>query len=352
MNPIQFRKDVLRGSHHDPRNALKLTPYDTEIRYDPLTGRSSRICHFSSSTRLPKNFEQLVESTQKHCPFCPERILRETPRFDESLLPEGRLRLGEAVLFPNLNPYDELSAVIVPCRAHYFPANELPVKIVVDGIRLARDFLALLEHKREGAYYGSFYWNYLPPSGGSQIHPHMHVLYSTAAPNLLRERLAAEKQYFKQYRRTYQQDLCALEEEQGERWVGSTGTIHWHTPFAPTGLLGDLMATFPKKKRLTELNDEDITEFAHALRAAMQAFSNTNLWSFNLAFYPQATGIKTSEHWLAAHLVPRLYIAPGLHSADVSFMQLLLDEKFATVYPEQVAKQIKNVFKEQDLLSS
>ena len=84
----------------------------------------------------------------------------------------------------------------------------------------------------------------------------------------------------------------------------------------------------------------------------MQAFSSTNLWSFNLAFYPQATGIETDEHYLTAHLVPRLYIAPGLHSADVSFMQLLLDEKFATVYPEQVAQQIKSVFKEQGLLNS
>jgi hypothetical protein len=51
------------------------------------------------------DIEELARTTQPTCPFCAERIERETPLFQREVNAAGRFRVGEAVFFPNLVPY-------------------------------------------------------------------------------------------------------------------------------------------------------------------------------------------------------------------------------------------------------
>jgi len=43
-------------------------------------------------------------------------------------------------------------------------------------------------------------------------------------------------------------------------------------------------------------------------------------------------------------VVPRLYLNPALHIPDVSYMQLLLEERFAMILPEETARRLRAEF--------
>jgi len=86
----------------DPGNNGARKAIPSEIRRDPLTGRSARICHFTKLQWEKPDFEKLVAGTEKICPFCPDKVLQITPGFPEEILPEGRLFADDMILFPNI----------------------------------------------------------------------------------------------------------------------------------------------------------------------------------------------------------------------------------------------------------
>ena len=63
----------------------------SEIRRDPLTGRTARICHFMELTWEKPDFDKLVVGTEEWCPFCPDKVLKVTPCFPEEIVPGGRM---------------------------------------------------------------------------------------------------------------------------------------------------------------------------------------------------------------------------------------------------------------------
>ena len=108
----------------DPGNDMQPKRIPSEIRRDPLTGKTSRICHFRPLKWNKPDLDQLIAETEKTCPFCPDRVLKVTPCFPEDIVPEGRLVLDDKVLFPNIAPYDILSAVATLGNRHYIPMTD------------------------------------------------------------------------------------------------------------------------------------------------------------------------------------------------------------------------------------
>ena len=344
MTTIAFRKDIKQGRQYDPRQNFELTTIESEIRYDPLTGDSGRLCHFALQTTVPPDLDELVADTATHCPFCPERVLRVTPRFPETLIPEGRFERNNAVLFPNLFPYDDISAVAVISKEHFHPMGDIPSSVIEDGIGIARDFFRRIETDHSAQLVNAFgiaNWNYMPPAGGTQVHPHMQVIYTGNPGNRLRRELIAEQAYWDRHGRTYMADLLAAEKAEGVRWIGETGSVSWLTPFVPTGILGDCIAVFPGRATLNELSDAEIAHFAIGLRKILRSFAAIGLWGFNLVFFPDTTGSKADVHWLNARLAPRLYLNPVTHVPDVSYLQLQMEERFAMIFPEETAARLR-----------
>ena len=74
----------------NPRKSMARESIPSEIRKDPLTGRTARICHFMVLNWPKPDFNQLVGDTGKTCPFCPERVMDVTPSFPEDIQSEGR----------------------------------------------------------------------------------------------------------------------------------------------------------------------------------------------------------------------------------------------------------------------
>ncbi|WP_394781512.1 hypothetical protein [Undibacterium sp.] len=335
----------------DPRREFAFTQIESEIRYDPLTQETARICHFSGVTPQPEDLAALLESTRAQCPFCLPQVTRITPKFPPEFLQDfssagsavsdGRLVRGQACLFPNLFPYDEISAIAAISHEHAFDSAAMPVHAIADAIMLARDFF---QHARHAAgqpedTYGLLTWNYLPASGGSQLHPHMQVALTRHPGNRLARELAAETAYLESNGQAYGIDLVNTERG-GPRWLMEDAAASWITPFAPTGALGDVMAVFHERNAVEELSDSDISLFAASLAGVIACFARNGLTSFNLSFFPDAPTEASGRHRLTARLLPRFYLNNRLHVSDASYLQLLLQEAFCMRFPEDLAAQM------------
>jgi galactose-1-phosphate uridylyltransferase len=341
---VEFRVRKKIARIHDPRRAFELTEIESEVREDPLTGETSRICHFAFPPRQVPGLAPLAESTRASCPFCPEKIEPVTPRYPEELVPGGRMRRGEAVLFPNLFPYDDVSAIVAMQREHFAPMHALRPDVIADSLLLARDFIARAAAGMAGKEaFGIVTWNYMPPAGGTQIHPHMQVVVTTTPGNAVARMLVASEAYAARTGRAFARDLLDAERD-GPRWIGEGGRVAWLAPFAPIGVLGDAMAIFQGRSTIAELDDEDIARFAATLTRILAGFAARGLWSFNLSLLPDRLGASDARHWLTAHVVPRLWLNPRLHVGDASHFQLLLGERFAMLHPEAVAAALRASF--------
>jgi galactose-1-phosphate uridylyltransferase len=168
---------------------------------------------------------------------------------------------------------------------------------------------------------------------------------TTATPGnaLARQHFAAES-FRNRTGRVYADALIAAERG-GPRWIGEQGRVAWVAPFTPTGVLGDAMAVVRDRATLLDLDDADIADLAASTVRVLKAFAARGLWSFNLCLLPDAFGVAPRRHFLTARLLPRFYLNPKLHVSDASYLQLLLDERFAMLTPEEVAADLRARFR-------
>ena len=202
----------------DPNNNMERKTIPSEIRKDPLTGRTSRICHFMPLKWEKPDFDQLVAGTQEYCPFCPDKVMQVTPCFPEDIVPEGRMILDDKVLFPNIAPYDSLGACATFSGRHFIPMTDITPGHIVDAFRLAIQFFQRVDQiKHPESVYHLINWNYMPASVSSLIHPHLQVFASAYAPHLLQEELSCAETYHNQQGSNYWDDLVKTEETGGQR---------------------------------------------------------------------------------------------------------------------------------------
>jgi galactose-1-phosphate uridylyltransferase len=327
----------------DPNNDMAPKNIPNELRKDPLTGRTARICHFRDLVWKKPDLDKLVEGTESWCPFCPEKVLVVTPCFPEDIIPGGRMTLGNNVLFPNIAPYDRLSAVATLGNRHYIPMADIEPRRIADGFRLALNYfnhLDKIEHPE--SVYHLISWNYMPASGSSIIHPHLQVFATACAPNFLREKLRAAKHYKEAHKTNYWDDLVQAEKENGERYLGKIGRTSWLSVFAPLGSVGDVMATVDSVRSTLELGENDLLDLATGLTKLMAAYDRMGIYNFNMSFFP---GSMNDDH-ARFHLVfsPRIYFNPSIGTPDVASLNRLYGESVCMGFPEEINRKLKVEF--------
>ena len=327
----------------DPNNNMERKTIPSEIRKDPLTGRTSRICHFMPLKWEKPDFDQLVAGTEKTCPFCPDKVMQVTPCFPEDIVPEGRLALDDKILFPNIAPYDSLGAVATLGDRHYIAMTDFEPQRMADGFRLTLQFfqqVSKINHPE--SVYHLVSWNYMPASGSTLIHPHFQVFATAYAPNQLREELQAAKRYMKQNDRNYWDDLVKAEKDGKDRFLGRIGRSNWMTVFAPLGVAGDVIAVVDDTSSTLELTDDDLTDLANGLNNLMAAYDKMGIYNFNVSFYPGAAG----DEFARFHLVfsPRTFFNQALGTPDVAALRNLGNEGVCMAFPEDINKMLISEF--------
>jgi galactose-1-phosphate uridylyltransferase len=327
----------------DPANVMQPRTIPVEVRTDPLTGRTTRICHFMRLHWKKPDLAKLVAGTELTCPFCPDKVLKATPCFPAELTPEGRFFREDQVLFPNLAPYDGLGAVATLGSRHYIPMAEIEPARMAGGILLAMDFyrrVRAIGHPE--SVYHLLSWNYMPASGSSLIHPHLQVFASSTAPNQLREELAAAEAYFRAHGRVYWDDLVHVERSEGRRYLGRQGRVTWLANFAPFSVAGDVVAVVEDCRGILDLSEDDVTAIARGLAAAMAAYDKMGIYNFNVCFFPG----REQDRFARLHMVfsPRIYYNPILATPDTTALRTLYNESICVGFPEDIVAMIQPEF--------
>lgn len=327
----------------DPQAEMAEKRIPSEIRVDPLTGRTARICHFMKLHWEKPDFEALVAGTESWCPFCGDRVIEITPCFPKDLLPEGRMRKGDMVIFPNIAPYDAIGAVATFGSRHYIPMTAFTPAHMADAFGFA---LAFFERVQASGHPESVYhivnWNYMPPSGSSLIHPHLQVFSTASAPNLMRQELEAAQVYFQNHGSVYWDDLVAAEKAAQQRYLGQIGRSHWMTAFAPMGVAGDVLAVVEGARGTLELTAADLLDLADGLARVMKAYDRMGIYSFNMNFFTGAAGDDHSRFHLL--FSPRTFFNQTLGTPDVGALRNLFNETLCMAFPEAINTTLKQDF--------
>jgi UDPglucose--hexose-1-phosphate uridylyltransferase len=344
-SPIEFRREIMpsRMLKRDQSGELIETTASVELRFDPLTGRTCRLVPYSTERIIRPDLAALEKrSRELTCPFCPPLVERITPRFPLDLFPGGVIRQGKAVAFPNIDPYDVYGVVVVVSDEHFIPLDRLDAATVLDALTAAYIYIKTVQTVDSEARYGFIAWNYMPPAGGSLVHPHLQCNAGYYATNFQREILEASEKYHRDKGTNYWSDLVAQEKRMGERWVKETGGVAWLTGFAPRGRLSDIIAVFPDKASITELTEKDLSDFVEGLLKVFRYIDGLNLISFNMSTY---SGSAEDRSWAHARITPRgLLLYSPIETSDQFYYQILQDETICILPPEVAATGLRKLF--------
>jgi UDPglucose--hexose-1-phosphate uridylyltransferase len=327
----------------NPQEEMAERRISSEIRIDPLTGRTARICHFMKLKWEKPDFDAIVAGTEAWCPFCPDKVLKVTPCFPKDLLPEGRLQKDDKVIFPNIAPYDSIGAVALFGARHYVPMTDFHPPLIASTFGLVLDFFRRIESTgHPEAVYHVVNWNYMPPAGSSLIHPHLQIFSTSSAPYLMRQELEASRQYFAANGSKFWEDLTAAEEKSGERYLGQIGRSHWMSSFAPMGVAGDVLAVFEEARCTLDLTEQDLLDIGAGLAKVIAEYDKIGIYSFNMNFF---TGAKTDDHY-RFHLLfsPRTFFNQKLGTPDIGALRNLFNETICMAYPEEINEMLKRGF--------
>lgn len=327
---IEFRRDI--------RNHV-------EYRFDPLTKEQSRI-NPDRAKRVKQAesdfaLNEAIRESRNGCVFCPERIEEKTPAFPETIHREGRIRVGETVIFPNLNPFGENHAVGILSKEHFLDLDEISVSLLRDNLLASNKYILSIYACDMRALWPIWVWNYMPPSAGSIIHPHVQILAETHPLPQLARLLAKSKDYFERNKKNYWEDLVAEEWRRDERFIFGNGSLSVLASFAPRGF-NEIQFIF-KKGSLTDLEEKEIDEFAHTLTRALLGYKEMGIGSFNLITYSGPVNKKIDSYSLHAKLFSRPY-PRAIYTNDTGPLERGYDVWVIDTLPEELTCKMRRYF--------
>jgi UDPglucose--hexose-1-phosphate uridylyltransferase len=331
---MELRRELLTAEMLDPGTGEPVRAA-VEVRFDPLTGHSSRI--LPPRGLMPASdfdLEAFARRSQPSCPFCPDRLDRLTPKLPREIHPDGRIVRGEAVLFANLHAYSSHSSVSVYSpRLHYLPVGEITPRLLGENLAAQVAFAKAVMAAEPQSRWASINANHMLPSGSSLFHPHLQGIVDSQPTTMQRMLADVPPQRF--------DDYLAAERRAGERYLGDTGRIEWIASFAPIAP-AELRAFIAGISSPAELDDDLAGELAHGLVLALGAYAEMGFASFNCAIYgaPPAT----EGYPLNLRLACRSNLRP-LYRSDSTYLERLHWEGAVDLAPETVAQQVGERFR-------
>jgi len=335
---IKFERYFFQSEFLSPVNGFDSVSVPTEVRIDPLTKRRSRIITWALPDKGKFDFSKMIEET-KGCIFCPENVLLKTPLFLKEIISEGRISIGNAVGFPNLFPAGAYGSVIVLCKEHFLNLHEFTPEVYEEGFEVAIEIIRRTMAYDPDARFWQISQNYLLPGGSSILHPHLQVIGDPIPTNEMESLLEAGASYFQRNKTLFWNDLVRTEEGLGERYIATSGKVHWFVSFAPIGF-NEVCATVEGHSSLTTLSQEEVSSLAKGIVSTLKYYYDKNLNSFNLGFY-SITG--EENHQLLLRIISRTPIQPYYLNDWTSF-EVLQSELTLNIYPEVLCREIRPYF--------
>jgi UDPglucose--hexose-1-phosphate uridylyltransferase len=331
---MDFRRELLTAEMIDPGTGEPVRAA-IEVRFDPLTGHSSRILPDRGLMQASDfDLEAFASQTRPSCPFCPERIEQLTPKLPPRIHPGGRIVCGEAVLFANLHAYSSHSVVSVYSpRLHYLPVGGMTQRLIADNLATQVAHAQAVMAAEPESVWASVNANHMLPSGSSLFHPHTQGIVDSQPTTFQRLLAGVPPERFDAY--------LDAERRAGERYLGDTGRVQWVASYAPIAP-AELRAFVPGICSPEQLTGELTEELAHGLAVALGGYAEMGFESFNWALYGAPPG--TTGYPLNLRLACRSNLQP-LYRSDSTFLERLHWEGAVDVVPENVARILGDRFR-------
>ena len=339
---IEFRRQALTARYRSPDSEEEAEAC-SEIRWDPLTGRTMRIT--APRPMPPRSFFQLPELPEealhrRGCPFC-EELEKVAPGFLPGLA-GGRRRLekGDAVLFPNLYPYGRHSAVVRLSTQHHVPITDFEHGGLTDAFALVREYVSLVRAFDSESRYVTVTWNLLPPSGGTLVHPHWQVNLDPIPVNGFRRTREAAANFRERTGCDFWTALVERERMENTRVLAEIGPSVWLSPFAPEALF-ELWGLLPRKTRFADLADEDASALVTGLVRALAAYASIGRNALNMSL--ECDEGDSAGPAMRLRVLARSTYRPWYRS-DRTHFHVALDESTTIISPEYVTERFRPFF--------
>ena len=339
---IEFSEIDLGARAPDISDGGKWKSVPLVQRVDPLTLKTCRI--LTGVKLQPESPPDLAEITDSggFCPFCEDVFERVTFEFERDVIPVGRLRKNKAAIVPNIMAYSGYSSVgIYDTTRHFIKLGQFTKELLTDALSLMVEHAKAVRLARPDLAWSSISANYLPSSGSSVVHPHLQSSHDFQPMLGQNEWVEGAKRYFHETSGPYFDDLVS-QEKNSSRYVGTTGSVTWLTPFAPRGFQ-EVWGVFSDIGDIVQLSDENTSDLAEGMIRVFKYYDAHNFSAFNYSLV--GGGPESSS--MGFRLVFRILVRsnPDRHyRSDVTYFERLLEEPLLDVSPEEVAKAARDYF--------
>ena len=320
-----------------------------EIRKDPLLGDTSvfnpelkdkaQIFFGKCDQEL---ITKLIEDSAKTCFFCGEAVAKSTPRFMPDFSSEGRIKVGEALLFPNLFSLGTYHPVIRLCDAHFLKLSEFTPELIINGFLAAQEFLRIAYAKNPEVAYAAVTANYLFPAGASLVHPHLQMIATPIPYSYQARMLEACSRWQHEHGSSYFVDLLT-EEKDGPRYIGQTGGWQWLTPFSPLGN-NEVMAVHEDLGDLDGLSNDDLNNLSSGIAKILAYYETLGHLSYNYALYSVRKDRNDGSFRTILKIITRQNLYANYRNDDY-FLQKLLQSELIIIPPEELAEELRKSFR-------
>lgn len=320
-----------------------------EVRKDPLLGTTSVHNPFLKDKAKvffgdndPELLKKLVEESAKNCIFCGDFVEKSTARYPDAIIPGGRIKVGEAVLFANLFSLGKYHPVIALSKAHFLRPSEFSPELIGNGFKATRRFLDMAYDEDPSALYASVNANYLFPAGASLVHPHLQMMITTIAYSYQAQLIDASAAYFQKNGSSYFMDLVETEKMTNARYIAQKGAWHWLAAYSPMGT-NEIMAVHERETDFGRLTESDISDLSDGISRVLACYEGLGHLSFNYTLYSMREGARSEGFRCLFKIINRQNLYPNYRNDDY-FLQKMLHSELIILLPEDLTRKAKEYF--------
>jgi galactose-1-phosphate uridylyltransferase len=375
---VKFRKIIKNVKLLNPLNGFRLEAQPIEYRKDPLTGlwcrinikRAERVKQARLSPpaqdddgqvqKASEDLRAMIDKTKERCFFCAENIERDTPKFSEDIWPrfigakyskrskrpiwkEGRLQMGQCLVFPNLFPFGQYHAVAIMSSQHYLALDGFTDQMVIDNLTACRDYILAVYRNNPMARFPMYNWNHMPPSAASIVHPHVQVLIDREPTSYEALLLKSSKEYCIKTGRNYWEEIVEEEQRLGQRFIHRDESLSCIASFAPQGNR-EVQIIFTGISSIAQLDKRRIADFSRCVIKILRSYKDMGVGSFNLSSFSGPINEPLEYYSLNLKIISR----PSLQAYwtnDTGFMERFQYESIVEQKPEDVAAGMRRFLK-------
>jgi galactose-1-phosphate uridylyltransferase len=258
----------------------------------------------------------------------------------EAVYPEGRISVGEALLFPNLSGFGAYSGVCIFSKKHFLALGDFTEELIYNALKASQIYFQKCAAQNQQELYPSINGNYLLPAGSSILHPHLQPFLDPFPTNVHRLLIENSNRFFQENTVSFWNRFKEIEKRKEERFLTETGSCFVYVPFAPVGF-NEVNAIIGEGQTYLDLPDDLLKETAVIIKMIMKFYEGIHHNSFNLTLFSPVESEKNTGQFPCLLKMCSRPAFQNFYRNDVTFFEKFHLEAMLDKSPERVAEEFR-----------